>query len=103
MLAGSVRRGFRGPYDAVLLTNFLHHFDKPTCVVKQGPRGALPGEARRDAEFVPGEDRVSPPMPAAFAMTMLASTAGRRVHTERTERNVHRGGISGLERPTRFQ
>src|SRR5215472_14047801 len=23
---------FRGPYDAVLLTNFLHHFDKPTCV-----------------------------------------------------------------------
>ena len=23
---------FGGPYDAVLLTNFLHHFDKPTCV-----------------------------------------------------------------------
>ncbi len=23
---------FGGPYDAVLLTNFLHHFDVPTCV-----------------------------------------------------------------------
>ena len=26
-------------------------------------------------DFVPNEDRVSPPMPASFALTMLASTA----------------------------
>ena len=33
MLPGSAFEvDFAGPYDAVLLTNFLHHFDKPTCV-----------------------------------------------------------------------
>ena len=33
MLPGSAFEvDFGGPYDAVLLTNFLHHFDQPTCV-----------------------------------------------------------------------
>ena len=33
MLPGSAFEvDFGGPYDAVLLTNFLHHFDEPTCV-----------------------------------------------------------------------
>ena len=33
MLPGSAFEvDFGGPYDAVLLTNFLHHFDPPTCV-----------------------------------------------------------------------
>ena len=37
---------FGGPYDVVLLTNFLHHFDPPTCV---GPaeEGACGAQARR--------------------------------------------------------
>lgn len=69
---------YAGPYDAVLLTNFLHHFDKPTCVaLLKKVRAALrPGGRAATLEFVPNEDRISPPMPAAFAMTMLASTAG---------------------------
>ena len=29
-------------------------------------------------EFVPNEDRVSPPMPAAFVMNMLVNTEGGR-------------------------
>jgi hypothetical protein len=68
---------FKGPYDAVLLTNFLHHFDKPTCVgLLKKVHGSLKAGGRAATlEFVPNEDRVSPPMPAAFAMTMLASTA----------------------------
>jgi 2-polyprenyl-3-methyl-5-hydroxy-6-metoxy-1,4-benzoquinol methylase len=68
---------FGGPYDAVLLTNFLHHFDKPTCVgLLKKVRAALqPGGRAATLEFVPNEDRVSPPMPAAFSMIMLASTA----------------------------
>ena len=34
------RSNFKGPYDAVLLTNFLHHFNVPTCVglFEEGPR-----------------------------------------------------------------
>ena len=74
---------FGGPYDAVLLTNFLHHFDVPTCVgLLKKVRGALkPGGKAATLEFVPNEDRVSPPMPAAFAMTMLVSTPAGDAYT----------------------
>lgn len=68
---------YGGPYDAVLLTNFLHHFDQPTCVgLLKKVRAALkPGGRAATLEFVPNEDRVSPPMPAGFSLTMLATTA----------------------------
>lgn len=67
---------FAGPYDVVLLTNFLHHFDKPTCValLKKIHAALQPGGQVVTLEFVPNEDRVSPPMSAAFSMTMLTST-----------------------------
>jgi hypothetical protein len=67
---------FGGPYDVVLLTNFLHHFDKPTCValLKKIHAALQPGGQVVTLEFVPNEDRVSPPMSAAFSMTMLTST-----------------------------
>ncbi|MGO8757041.1 MAG: methyltransferase domain-containing protein [Terracidiphilus sp.] len=84
MLPGSAFEvDFKGPYDAVLLTNFLHHFDKPTCVgLLKKVRGALkPGGRAATLEFVPNEDRVSPPMPAAFALTMLTSTASGDAYT----------------------
>jgi 2-polyprenyl-3-methyl-5-hydroxy-6-metoxy-1,4-benzoquinol methylase len=74
---------FGGPYDVVLLTNFLHHFDKATNVgLLKKVRAALkPGGRVATLEFVPNEDRVSPPMPAAFAMTMLTSTADGDAYT----------------------
>jgi SAM-dependent methyltransferase len=74
---------FGGPYDAVLLTNFLHHFDPPTCVgLLKKVRAALrPGGRAATLEFVPNEDRVSPPMPAAFSMTMLTSTPAGDAYT----------------------
>jgi 2-polyprenyl-3-methyl-5-hydroxy-6-metoxy-1,4-benzoquinol methylase len=74
---------FGGPYDAVLLTNFLHHFDHPTCVglLKKVHAALKPGGCAATLEFVPNEDRVSPPAPAAFAMTMLASTASGDAYT----------------------
>ena len=84
MLPGSAFEvDFGGPYDAVLLTNFLHHFDKPTCVgLLKKVRGALkPGGRVATLEFVPNEDRVSPPMPAAFALTMLATTTAGDAYT----------------------
>ena len=40
-----------------------------------------PGGRVAMLEFVPNEDRVSPPMPAAFAMTMLTSTVGGDAYT----------------------
>jgi SAM-dependent methyltransferase len=84
MLPGSAFEvDFGGPYDAVLLTNFLHHFDKPTCVgLLKKVRGALkPGGRAATLEFVPNEDRVSPPMPAGFALTMLTTTAAGDAYT----------------------
>jgi len=67
---------YGGPYDIALLTNFLHHFDQPTCVrLLQKVHAALrPGGRVAALEFVPNEDRISPPVPAAFSLTMLTST-----------------------------
>jgi SAM-dependent methyltransferase len=74
---------FGGPYDAVLLTNFLHHFDQPTCVglLKKVHAALRPGGRAATLEFVPNEDRVSPPMPAAFSMTMLTTTPAGDAYT----------------------
>ncbi len=86
MLPGSAFEvDFGGPYDAVLLTNFLHHFDKETCVgLLKKVRSALrPGGRAATLEFVPNEDRVSPAMPAAFSMTMLTTTASGDAYTLR--------------------
>ena len=84
MLPGSAFEvKFGGPYDAVLLTNFLHHFDKPTCVnlLKKVHAALRPGGCAATLEFVPNEDRVSPPTPAAFSMIMLTSTAAGDAYT----------------------
>lgn len=74
---------YGGPYDAVLLTNFLHHFDKPTCVglLKKVRSAIKPGGRAVTLDFVPNEDRVSPPMPAGFSLTMLLTTEAGDAYT----------------------
>ena len=84
MLPGSAFEvDFGGPYDVVLLTNFLHHFDKPTNVnlLKKVRTALKPGGCAATLEFVPNEDRISPPMPAAFALTMLTTTVSGDAYT----------------------
>jgi ubiquinone/menaquinone biosynthesis C-methylase UbiE len=84
MLPGSAFEvNFGGPYDTVLLTNFLHHFDVPTNVgLLKKVRSVLKPDGRAATlEFVPNADRVSPPMPAAFALTMLISTESGDAYT----------------------
>lgn len=70
-------------YDLVLLTNFLHHFDVPTCEgLLRKVRAALAEGGRAvTLEFVPNEDRVSPPAAAGFSLTMLASTPSGDAYT----------------------
>ena len=87
---------FAGPYDMVLMPNFLHHFDEATCVgLLVKARSALaPGGRVAIAEFVPNEDRVSPPMPAMFAYMMLATTpAGTSFPPSALERMLTRAGF----------
>jgi precorrin-6B methylase 2 len=74
---------FGGPYDVALLTNFLHHFDAETCVkLLQKVHAALaPGGRAVTVEFVPNEDRVSPPPSAMFSLVMLGGTPGGDAYT----------------------
>ncbi|HLK65267.1 MAG TPA: class I SAM-dependent methyltransferase [Bryobacteraceae bacterium] len=83
---------FGGPYDIVLLTNFLHHFDPPTNVglLRKVLAALRPGGRAAALEFVPNEDRVSPPMAAAFSLTMLASTASGDAYTFRELEAMYR-------------
>jgi ubiquinone/menaquinone biosynthesis C-methylase UbiE len=63
-------------YDIVLLTNILHQFDVPTCErLLRKVHGALKAGGRAATlEFVPNEDRVTPPAAAKFSLTMLGAT-----------------------------
>ncbi|HVZ24394.1 MAG TPA: methyltransferase [Vicinamibacterales bacterium] len=70
-------------YDLVLLPNFLHHFDRVANVtLLRKVRAALgPGGRTAVIEFVPNEDRVSPPDGALFAMRMLGTTPNGDAYT----------------------
>jgi 2-polyprenyl-3-methyl-5-hydroxy-6-metoxy-1,4-benzoquinol methylase len=70
-------------YDIVLLPNFLHHFDAPTCeqFLRRVRAALAPGGRAVTVEFVPNEDRVSPPDAATFALVMLASTPAGDAYT----------------------
>jgi ubiquinone/menaquinone biosynthesis C-methylase UbiE len=67
---------FETRYDAVLLTNFLHHFSAEVNIkLMQKITACLnPGGVVLTLEFVPNEDRVSPLSSAGFALTMLGTT-----------------------------
>ncbi len=67
---------FGEDYDLILLPNFLHHFDLPTCekLLSKCRQALRPGGSVAIMEFVPNEDRVTPPGPAAFSLTMLVGT-----------------------------
>lgn len=73
----------QGPYDTILLTNFLHHFDPPTNVqLLERMHGALaPGGRCVTLEFVVDEDRTAPREAASFALVMLATTAAGDAYT----------------------
>jgi ubiquinone/menaquinone biosynthesis C-methylase UbiE len=72
-------------YDLILLPNFLHHFDVKVCTsLLRKVRASLSiGGRALVVDFVPNEDRVSPPIPAMFAFWMLASTPGGDAYTAR--------------------
>ncbi len=74
---------FGSGYDLVLLTNFLHHFDPSTCeTLLRKVRAALADGGRAvTLEFVPNDDRVTPPDAAGFSLVMLAGTPAGDAYT----------------------
>jgi 2-polyprenyl-3-methyl-5-hydroxy-6-metoxy-1,4-benzoquinol methylase len=81
-------------YDLILLTNFLHHFDPPTneTLLRKVHAALADGGRAVTLEFVPNEDRISPPDAAAFSVMMLGSTPSGDAYTfpelERMFRNA---------------
>lgn len=87
-------------YDLVLLTNFLHHLDAAGCetLMRKVHACLAPGGRAVTLEFVPNEDRVSPPFPAAFSLVMLAATPAGDAYTFREyERIMRNAGFSRNE------
>jgi SAM-dependent methyltransferase len=70
-------------YDYVLLTNIFHHFDIPTCetLMRRVHAALKPGGKAVTLEFVPNEDRVSPPATAGFSLNMLVGTDAGDAYT----------------------
>src|SRR6185312_5028293 len=50
-------------YDLVLITNFLHHFDPPTneTLLRKVHAALAEGGRAVTLEFIPNDDRISPP------------------------------------------
>jgi len=91
---------FGSGYDIALLPNFLHHFDFATNVtLLRKVRAALkPGGLAAVIEFVPNEDRVSPPDGALFAMRMLGTTPSGDAYTfAEIDRMLGAAGFSASE------
>lgn len=84
-------------YDFVLLTNIFHHFDMPTCekLMKRVHASLKPGGKAITLEFVPNEDRVTPPTAAAFSLIMLTNTdAGDAYTFYEYEKMFHNAGFA---------
>lgn len=63
-------------YDAVLIPNFLHHFNTAECIqfLKRCRAALRPGGCVAIVEFIPNPDRITPPQAAGFSLVMLATT-----------------------------
>lgn len=72
-----------GPYDTVLLPNFLHHFDADTCrgILMRVHASLRTGGRVVVVEYLPDDTRVSPSAAAWFAVQMLATTPAGDAYT----------------------
>jgi 2-polyprenyl-3-methyl-5-hydroxy-6-metoxy-1,4-benzoquinol methylase len=72
-----------GPYDVVLFTNFLHHFNLAACetLAAKAFTSLAAGGRAFTLDFIPEPDRITPPSVAVFALTMLATTAHGDAYT----------------------
>jgi cyclopropane fatty-acyl-phospholipid synthase-like methyltransferase len=70
-------------YDVVLVPNFLHHFNQADCTrfLRRLHAAMRPGGRIVIVEFVPNDDRVTPPPAASFSLVMLGTTPEGDAHT----------------------
>lgn len=85
---------FGSGYDLALITNFLHHFDVPTCTdfMRKVHVALKPGGRAAIVELIPNPDRVTPPTAAAFSLIMLATTPTGDAYTFEELESISKGG-----------
>jgi len=86
-------------YDVVLIPNFLHHFDPATNekVLRKVHAALKPAGVAVTAEFIPNEDRISPPRDAMFSMQMLGTPAGDAYTYSELEKMFRNAGFTRNE------
>ncbi len=88
-------------YDAALVTNFLHHFtpEENEKFLRRIHAALKPGGKVAVLEFVPNDDRVTPPIAASFALIMLLGTDEGDAYTYRQlSAMLENAGFRGVER-----
>jgi ubiquinone/menaquinone biosynthesis C-methylase UbiE len=77
-------------FDVVVIPNAMHLWDRATNVrfLKKVHAALAPKGRVIIVEFVPNDDRVSPTVPALFALNMLANTTAGEVYTVSEHRTM---------------
>jgi 2-polyprenyl-3-methyl-5-hydroxy-6-metoxy-1,4-benzoquinol methylase len=91
---------FGSGYDAVLLTNFLHHFapEENIKLLRKCFQAMNAGGTVVILEFVPNQDRISPPIAATFSVVMLSTTPRGDAYTfQELARMCREAGFERLE------
>jgi 2-polyprenyl-3-methyl-5-hydroxy-6-metoxy-1,4-benzoquinol methylase len=88
---------FGKDFDIILLPNILHHFDAPSNerLLKKVHAALKPTGRAVTLEFIPNDDRISPPTSAAFSLVMLTHTAHGDAYTlKEFQQMFHNAGFS---------
>ncbi|WP_447971076.1 methyltransferase [Nitrospira sp. M1] len=99
IVGSAFNENYGSEYDVILLANFLHHFDRETCVaLLKNVHAALRLDGRVvTLEFIPNDDRISPAS-ADFALIMLATTPAGDAYTfSELEEMFHLSGFGASE------
>jgi ubiquinone/menaquinone biosynthesis C-methylase UbiE len=100
IIAGSAFEvDFGSGYDIVLIPNFLHHFDPATNekVLRKVHAALAPSGIAVTPDFIPNEDRISPPRDAMFSMQMLSTPAGDAYTFSELEKMFRNTGFARSE------
>jgi 2-polyprenyl-3-methyl-5-hydroxy-6-metoxy-1,4-benzoquinol methylase len=86
-------------YDIILIPNFLHHFDVATNekLLRKVHAALAPGGIAVTPDFIPNEDRISPPRDAMFSLQMLTTPAGDAYTFSELEKMFRNAGFARNE------
>jgi predicted O-methyltransferase YrrM len=99
-IAGSAFEADLGSgYDIILIPNFLHHFDVASNekLLRKVYAALVPGGIAVTPDFIPNEDRISPPRDAMFSMQMLSTPAGDAYTYSELEKMFRNAGFARNE------